>query len=94
MILEFNINYILTHDSIARILCDTLSHSDSLDFSKQFEALMHEDRSTVELRVKHHLSRFGRLGVPKDSQLANSLGVTEKQAAAFVATMSSHLETI
>lgn len=94
MILEFNIDYILTHDSIARILCDSLNSGTNGDFAKRYAHLMEEDREELETRVRIHLARFGKLGIPTNRQLADTFGLSEVQAGALVSKMAKHLETL
>lgn len=93
MILEFNIKYILTHDSIARILCDSLNSSQDRDFAERYKNLLDEDIKEIEDRIRIHLSRFGKLGIPDDRQLSITFGISESQAGAFVSNMAKHLET-
>ena len=94
MILEFNIEYILTHDSIARILCDSLNSGSDTDFSEMYINLMNEDLKELETRVQIHLARYGKLGIPSDRQLANTFGLSEIQAKALVSKMAKHLEIL
>lgn len=94
MIIDMTIQFILTPDSIARILCDSLTtHADG-SFGDGFNNLLIKNREEIEEISRMHISRYGRLGVPTDKQLANSFSITESQAHALVKTVTDHLETI
>lgn len=94
MILELNLKFILTHDSIARVLCDSLSGDSPQTFQQQFDELMHQDQSELEELVRVHMSRYGKLGIPTDKQIADRFSITEREASALVKTFVIKLESL
>ena len=94
MILDLTIIYALTDESVSRIVCDNLPSRSINSFKDAIEELDNLNREEVCRLAEKHLSKFGKLGIPNDSQLANKFGITEPEAAKLVSYISERLKKL
>lgn len=96
MTLDINIPFSLINTSVARVLLDVEPVPLTSNFHAHVQSMIRDldDPNDIASKVKNHLTRYGRLGIPNNAQIAKRFNVTESDAASAVEILSDKLKDL